>query len=84
MHIYVQSTDQPWKNIYGSQAHHLKYYDQALSGDFEDACSKMHKQIRLGVMLFKVYFSFSKVYNFIAGIVHIYIVFLKIVAPLFL
>ena len=45
---------------------------QAVSGDFQSACGKMHLQILLGVRWCAMStFLFLKFYNFIKGIMHI-------------
>ena len=55
-----------------------KIRGQALSGDFQHACGKMHAQIQLGVRWCTMcFFLCVRFYNFIKGIVILYIVFLK-------
>ena len=51
---------------------------QALSGDFQRVCGKMHAQILLGVRWCAMsIFLFLKFYNFIKGIMHIHSIFKK-------
>ena len=48
-------------------------YDQALSGDFQHACGKMHAQILFGVRWCAMYiFFFLKFYNFVKEIMCIH------------
>ena len=57
---------------------------QALSGDFQHTCGKMHVQILLGVRWCAMsIFLFLIFCNFIKGIMHI-VVFLKNLRPMFL
>ena len=58
---------------------------QTLSGDFQHACGKMQAYVALSVRWCAMRsFVFLRFYNFIKGIVHIYIVFLKMLGPLLL
>ena len=53
-------------------------YDQALSGDFQRACGKMHVQILFGVRWCAMYiFFFLKFYNFVKEIMCIHSIFKK-------
>ena len=54
------------------------YIYQALSGDFQRTCGKMHAQILLGVQWCVMsIFLFLKFYNFIKGIMRIHSIFKK-------
>ena len=54
------------------------YNNQALSGDFQAACGKIHVQILLGVQWCAMpIFLFLKSYDFIKGIMHIHSTFKK-------
>ena len=58
---------------------------QTLSGDFQHACGKMQAYVPLSVRWCAMcIFVFLRFYNFIKGIVHINIVFLKMLGPLLL
>ena len=58
---------------------------QALSGDFQCACGKMHVQILLGVRWCVMsVFPFLKVYSFIKGIMHIHSIFKKLKTNVFI